>query len=267
MSCVAGHVSWLIKSSLPSGSCAGGQLGHNVWRWEPSQQRGFDLGSCSPRGAPETCLGSSDWAPALTSSCREHGRVVGDRGPFLLSGYVSTCYKYLSQSPDHSLQLKNTTKTPEEREEHCCSKMYSFLLQMKFKAFTACLGLQFTMHIRNFLKTSLHRFLFFFSCQSAEQLSPFLFLFGHFPAAMGAKAPSPCAAAAVGDEDMQKLPVAVVISCNPTDTHTANSCVTICVFRLLSIALEKKAQELRSRHVVSAFPFSHIWWMENWGGK
>lgn len=175
MSCVAGHVSWLIKSSLPSGSCAGGQLGHNVWRWEPSQQRGFDLGSCSPRGAPETCLGSSDWAPALTSSCREHGRVVGDRGPFLLSGYVSTCYKYLSQSPDHSLQLRNTTKTPEEREEHCCSKMYSFLLQMKFKAFTACLGLQFTMHIRNLLKTSLNRFLFFFLVKVQSSFPHFFF--------------------------------------------------------------------------------------------
>lgn len=93
-------------------------------------------------------------------------------------------------------------------------------------------------------------------CRASLSISSFIW------AVMGAKVSSLCAAAAIGAEDVQKLPLAMVVCCNPPDIPTTDSYIAIYIFLFLSTVLEENAQELRSRHIISLFLFSLVCWIE-----
>lgn len=173
MSCVADMYHDLLSPVCPVGAVQEGSWVAVFGGGSPASRGVCAWGAAAPEVPLRPALGSQtepQHSLSLAESMEEWW-VIEDH-----FSWVSACYKFLSQSPDHSLQLK---KPLEEQEEHCCGKMYSFLLQMKFKALTASLGLEFPMYIRNFLKISLHRFLFFFlsKCRAAFPIFFYLHIF------------------------------------------------------------------------------------------
>jgi len=96
------------------------------------------------------------------------------------------------------------------------------------------------------MKNSLHGFLFSFLLTHRASFLLFLLLLGQFPAVMGGKISSPGAAAVIG-EDIQKLPLATVICCNPPVAHTTDTYIPSHIFLNLAAFLEENVQELRWR--------------------